>query len=74
MRKIKRLPIAVALQATILAQPPTRLPGSHSSYVIRLRTKSCLSGAKETLPDVTIEQDIRQSHFRTAATILADML
>jgi hypothetical protein len=38
------------------------------------RTKSCLLDAKETRPDVTIGQDTRQSHFRTAATILADIL
>ena len=38
------------------------------------RTKSCLLDAKETRPDVTIGQDTRQSHFRTAATTLADML
>jgi hypothetical protein len=41
---------------------------------IKHRTKSGLLDAKETHPDETIGQDIRQSHFRTAATILADML
>ena len=42
--------------------------------VIRLRTKSGLLDAKETHPDATIWQDTHQSHFRAAATILADML
>jgi hypothetical protein len=42
--------------------------------VTQPRTKSGLLDAKETRPDVTIGQDTRQSHFRTAATILADML
>jgi hypothetical protein len=42
--------------------------------VIKPLTKSELLDAKETHPNVTIGQDTSQSHFRTAVTILADML
>jgi hypothetical protein len=42
--------------------------------VTQPRTNSGLLDVKETRPDVTIGQDTRQSHFRAAATTLADIL